>query len=66
MVAAVVLLALSVPVHASKTDDQIVSSAKNSYVFKNYLKNDDVKIQSNIARPVPSIPRSQRRMVWSH
>ena len=46
MVAAVVLLALSVPVHASKTDDQIVSSAKNSYVFKNYLKNDDVKIQS--------------------
>jgi hyperosmotically inducible protein len=46
MVAAVVLLALSVPVQASKTDDQIVSSAKNSYVFKNYLKNDDVKIQS--------------------
>ena len=46
MVAAVALLALSVPVQASKTDDQIVSSAKNSYVFKNYLKNDDVKIQS--------------------
>ena len=44
--AAVVLLALSVPVQASKTDDQIVSSAKNSYVFRNYLKNDDVKIQS--------------------
>ena len=46
MLAAVALLALSVPVQASKTDDQIVSSAKNSYVFKNYLKNDDVKIQS--------------------
>jgi len=46
MLAAVVLMALSVPVQASKTDDQIVSSAKNSYVFKNYLKNDDVKIQS--------------------
>ena len=46
MLAAVVLLALNVPVQASKTDDQIVSSAKNSYVFKNYLKNDDVKIQS--------------------
>ena len=46
MVAAVVLLALSLPVQASKTDDQIVSSAKNSYVFKNHLKNDDIKIQS--------------------
>jgi len=46
MLAAVVLLALSVPVQASKADDQIVSSAKNSYVFRNYLKNDDVKIQS--------------------
>jgi osmotically-inducible protein OsmY len=46
MLAAVILLALNVPVQASKTDDQIVSSAKNSYVFKNYLKNDDVKIQS--------------------
>ena len=46
MVVAAVLLAVSVPVQASKTDDQIVSSAKNSYVFRNYLKNDDVKIQS--------------------
>jgi len=46
MVVAVVLLAVSGPVQASKADDQIVSSAKNSYVFKNYLKNDDVKIQS--------------------
>jgi hyperosmotically inducible periplasmic protein len=46
MLAAVALLALSLPVQASKTDDQIVSSAKNSYVFKSYLKNDDVKIQS--------------------
>jgi len=46
MVAAVVLLALSMPVHASKMDDQIVSSAKKSYAFKNYLKGDDIKIQS--------------------
>ena len=46
LVAALVLLALSVPVLASKMDDQIVSSAKKSYVFKNYLKNDDIKIQS--------------------
>ena len=46
MVAAVALLAFSLPVHASKMDDQIVSSAKKSYVFKNYLKDDDIKIQS--------------------
>jgi hyperosmotically inducible periplasmic protein len=46
MLAAVAMLALSLPVQASKTDDQIVSSAKNSYVFKNHLKNDDIKIQS--------------------
>jgi len=45
-VVAAALLAISVPVQASKADDQIVSSAKNSYVFKNYLKNDDIKIQS--------------------
>jgi len=46
VLAAVVLLVFSVPVQASKVDDQIISSAKNSYVFKNYLKNDDIKIQS--------------------
>ena len=46
MVAAVALLAFSLPVHASKMDDQIISSAKKSYVFKNYLKDDDIKIQS--------------------
>jgi len=46
MVVVVALLAFSLPVHASKMDDSIVSSAKKSYVFKNYLKNDDIKIQS--------------------
>ena len=46
MVATVALVAFSLPVHASKMDDQIVSSAKKSYVFKNYLKDDDIKIQS--------------------
>ena len=46
MVAAAVLLALSVPVYASKADDRIESSAKKSYVFKTYLKDDDVKIKS--------------------
>jgi hyperosmotically inducible protein len=46
MVAAVALLALSMPVQASKTDDRIESTAKQSYVFKTYLKGDDIKIQS--------------------
>jgi osmotically-inducible protein OsmY len=46
MVAVVALLAISVPVRASKTDDRIESSAKKSYVFKTYLKEDDIKIES--------------------
>ena len=46
MVAAAVLLAFSMPVHASKMDDRIVSTARKSYVFKTYLRADDIKIQS--------------------
>jgi osmotically-inducible protein OsmY len=46
MVAAVALLALSLPVHASTMDTRIESSAKKSYVFKTYLQGDDIKIQS--------------------
>lgn len=43
-VAALVLI--NVPVFASETDDRIESSARNSYVFKTYLKGDDINIQS--------------------
>jgi hyperosmotically inducible periplasmic protein len=46
MITAVALLAISVPVQASKIDDRIESSAKKSYVFKTYLKADDIKIES--------------------
>jgi osmotically-inducible protein OsmY len=49
MVAAVALLAFSVlgvPVQASDMDDRIESSAKESYVFKTYLKDDDIKIKA--------------------
>ena len=46
LVVAAFLLALSLPVQASKTDDQIIASAKKSYVFKHNLKDDDIKIQS--------------------
>ena len=45
-VAVVVLLAFSMPVQASTMDDRIELSAKQSYVFKNYLKDDDINIQS--------------------
>ncbi|MBF0217629.1 MAG: BON domain-containing protein [Candidatus Omnitrophica bacterium] len=31
---------------AAETDDRIVSSAKESYVFKTYLKGDDIKTES--------------------
>jgi len=43
---AVALLAISVPVQASKTDDRIEASAKESYVFKTYLKGDDIKVKA--------------------
>jgi hyperosmotically inducible periplasmic protein len=46
VVAAVILLAISVPVQASMMDDRIVSTAKKSYVFKTYLQSDDIKIES--------------------
>ena len=46
MVAAVVMLMFSATVYASKMDNSIESSAKNSYVFKTYLKGDDIKVQS--------------------
>jgi hyperosmotically inducible periplasmic protein len=44
--AATALLALGAPAYASKMDDRIESSAKKSYVFKTYLKEDDIKIES--------------------
>jgi osmotically-inducible protein OsmY len=44
--AAVALLALSVPAYASVMDSRIESSARQSYVFKTYLQGDDIRIQS--------------------
>jgi osmotically-inducible protein OsmY len=46
MVGAVALMTVGVPAFANKTDDRIESSAKKSYVFKTYLKDDDIKITS--------------------
>ena len=46
MLAAVALLTISMPVHASMLDERIESSARQSYVFKTYLKDDYIKIKS--------------------
>lgn len=43
---AAALLVISTPVHASKMDDRIESTARKSYVFKTYLQADDIKIKS--------------------
>jgi hyperosmotically inducible periplasmic protein len=48
MVAALALLGFSVPAHASKMDSRIELAAKQSYVFKTFLKGDDIKIQSSV------------------
>jgi osmotically-inducible protein OsmY len=40
------VLFTSVAAHASETDGRIESSAKKSYVFKTYLKDDAIKVQS--------------------
>jgi hyperosmotically inducible protein len=42
----VAMLVTSMPVLASKMDDRIESSAKTSYVFKTYLKSDDINVES--------------------
>lgn len=44
-VTAVVLFS-SVAVGAAEIDDRIVSSARESYVFKTYLKDDNIKLES--------------------
>ncbi len=36
----------AIPVYASETDSRIESSARQTYVFKTYLLNDDIKIHS--------------------
>jgi hyperosmotically inducible periplasmic protein len=47
VVTVVSLFFINVSLFASVTDGRIELSAKQSYVFKSYLKGDDIKIQSN-------------------
>lgn len=44
--AAAVLLATSIPLFASKTDDKIEASFKKSHVYKTYLKDENIAIKS--------------------
>ena len=46
LAAALVFIVFSVPAQAAKLDSRIESSARQSYVFKTYLKDDDIKISS--------------------
>jgi osmotically-inducible protein OsmY len=46
IMAAVVMLITYMSLYASEIDDRIESSAKKSYVFKTYLKDDDIQIKS--------------------
>jgi osmotically-inducible protein OsmY len=46
LMAIAVVLLMNVLVSASETDKRIESSAKKSYVFRTYLKNDAIKIQA--------------------
>lgn len=46
VVAIVAMLATSIQVFASDTDSRIESAAKDSYAFKTYLKDDDIKVES--------------------
>ena len=43
---AAVLLATSIPLFASSTDDKIESSFKKTYVYKTYLKDENIAIKS--------------------
>lgn len=46
MIAAIAFLALTATADASKIDSRIELSARQSHVFKTYLKNDEIKIKS--------------------
>jgi hyperosmotically inducible periplasmic protein len=46
VMAAAILLATAVPLFASETDDRIESSFKKSYVYKMYLKDENIQITS--------------------
>ncbi len=43
---AIAALALSVPARAAKTDSDIITAARKSYVFRNYLQGDEIKIEA--------------------
>lgn len=47
MATAASVLLFSMPLLASRTDDRIESSARKTFVFKTFLKDDDIKVELN-------------------
>lgn len=47
LIAAAAILVPGAPASASKMDLYIISSARDSYVFNNYLQGDDIRIESS-------------------
>lgn len=46
LTAAAAMLIFSVPSYASKADSRIVSTARQTYIFKTFLRGDDIKVES--------------------
>jgi osmotically-inducible protein OsmY len=46
LLTAITVLFLGMPLHAAQSDRDIEASAKQSHVFKKYLQNDDIKVES--------------------
>ncbi len=46
MAAMVVMMTIILPAQASATDAQIVESVEDTYVFKTFLANDDIKVEA--------------------
>lgn len=44
---AMAFLVTSTPAHASEIDDKTEAAAKNSYIFRTWLKDDEVKVKAN-------------------
>ena len=62
-----VLFFVSVPLFASDTDKKIELSARQSYVFKTFFKDDDIKVQSKdgVVTLTGSVPtESYKSLAW--
>ena len=65
LMAAMVLMTIAGPLRAATTDAQIVSSVKDTYVFKTFLKGDDIKVvsQSGVVTLTGVVENSARKLL---